>query len=821
MTSTTNDVEWTLRRYILGLGAVFVVFVALAAGVTKLGPPAGDEVFLPEGNAVAEASAALVKLFPTTAQTATNVVIFVGDVTTPEGLGQIDDVMDNVLDTEGVDDRLLPDREPVSAATLVSGAAGGAEPESLSQQQVDTIIAAIRADERGAKAWPQLVSETKIDGKGVAIGIVPLFSGALQGQSADAASSQFESLQLELAERADSIGGPLDVRALSNQTVAEEKQTSNESSMNKLLALAFVMIAIALLAFFRSGLDVFLSLVGLVLTVAGTLGFQGWIGPKGFDLIGLPNQLTNTAPIMLISLCVDYAVKMVESYREYRRGGATRVRAAGRQGILAVIAPIALAASVTIVSLLTNVVSPIPANRDFGWVAAFGVLWGIAVFLVVPVSLRVLRDARREAAGTLGAPREISDAIPGSAKATAMIGRVVSRRPGIVLAVITGISVVMGIAVTKIDTTFSSRDFLPNGGESRRDLELMDTAFGGQQETVNVLVRAELTDDRVLRNVLGLHEAFESDETRPAGATSEITLSLGTLLRDWVVDNGGGDANYDPELGEMLTSVDQGLKVDPTAVQRILDRLEELDPDGFASVAVVDPSGIDSTLLQFNAVTGDQQRTRQMVEDLEGLWFGADSQMTASSGEIVGLEITDAITDSSTQGFVSAIVIALFLLVAVYGIQRFRPMLGFIAVAPVALVLLWVLGTMSLVGIPYNVVTSLIAALSMGIGIDYSIHMIHRFEEAHAEIPDIRAAIVHTMRSGGGAVIASGLTTACGFIVLVFSPLTPFVQFGVVTAMTIVYSVLAALVLVPPMLTVWAAYHEWRAVALRAVARGS
>lgn len=55
------------------------------------------------------------------------------------------------------------------------------------------------------------------------------------------------------------------------------------------------------------------------------------------------------------------------------------------------------------------------------------------------------------------------------------------------------------------------------------------------------------------------------------------------------------------------------------------------------------------------------------------------------------------------------------------------------------------------------------------------------------------------------------LTTALGFGVLVFSPLAPMQQFGLLTAVTIVYSLAAAFLVLPPMLTLWAVYHRWRA----------
>ena len=228
-------------------------------------------------------------------------------------------------------------------------------------------------------------------------------------------------------------------------------------------------------------------------------------------------------------------------------------------------------------------------------------------------------------------------------------------------------------------------------------------------------------------------------------------------------------------------------------------------------MAVVRADGVDETILRFEGLVGDQGRTEQMVDDIEGLWFGDRSQVTVTSSDIVALEVTTAMTDSQTTSIIATIVAALLVLVLFFWLTEFRPMLAVIAVAPIGLVLLWVLGTMAILGIPYNVITALITALSIGIGVDYTIHVIHRFtEELEHRDGDVTAAATTTLETTGSALVGSALTTALGFGVLVFSPLTPFQQFGIVTAVTILYALIAAIVVVPPMLVVWAAYHQWR-----------
>ncbi len=131
-------------------------------------------------------------------------------------------------------------------------------------------------------------------------------------------------------------------------------------------------------------------------------------------------------------------------------------------------------------------------------------------------------------------------------------------------------------------------------------------------------------------------------------------------------------------------------------------------------------------------------------------------------------------------------------------------------VLPILLVLIWVLGTMVLLGYSYNVVTALITALSIGIGVDYTIPITHRFLEELEYRNDLQEAVSATMRTTGGALIGSALTTALGFAVLILSPIPPMGQLGLLTAITVGYSLIAAIIVLPPMLVIWAAYHDSR-----------
>ncbi|MEO0492468.1 MAG: MMPL family transporter [Actinomycetota bacterium] len=778
------------------LALLAILTIVFVYGSSLLVPQAGNEAFLPADSDVAQASTTLSDAFPDSAGLTNVNILHRGEFLTPDGLAQIDEIVLAALAEPSIAERLAIVDPVVSISAAFKQALGVDDLSAVPQAQIDQVA-----------AQPQFVAllgnlSGEADGAPLAISSIKL----RQLGDADALADA----ELLLADTVEAVEGPLDARSLSAATINEESSESSSSSMTTLMMISLVVIAVLLFVFFRSGSDVALSIVGLGLTIVGTLGFQGLAGPDGIGLIAEPTSLTTMVPIMLIGLVVDYSIQTVSHYREMRHAGKP-AREAAQHALGGVMLPLGLAGGTTIISFLTNLTSSIPANGDFGIVAAFGVFYGLFTMLVLLPAARTLFDERREAKGTLGEARLTGDSIPGAGSLVERAGRFVATKPMPVLAAAGVITVVLTGAATEISTEFNSNDFLPGDGESLEDIEALEEALGGQTEIVTVLVEAELTDDRTLRNILSITDAFRDELTRPTGAATDITVSLGVLFDDWLEDSGEPGDNYDPQLLPMLQDIDEGLTVDADGVQALLDRLAELDPVGFAQVAVDDPDGDDLTIMQFSGLTGDQDRTQSLVDDIEGLWYGDRTQVVEVSGDIIALEVTGAMTEGQSVSIAITIVAALIVLMIFFWITEFRPMLAVIAVLPILLVLMWVLGTMTLLGIPYNVVTALITALSIGIGVDYTIHIIHRFTEEVDDGKSLIDATTTTLSTTGSALIGSALTTALAFAVLLFSPLVPFQQFGLVTGITIVYALIASIAIVPPMLIVWAAYHQWRA----------
>ncbi len=799
-----DGLSWLVTvRPVVTLAVVVAITIALGAGIPQRAPQADNEIFLSDDSDVAVALDKLEERFGESAETVSVTLLFRGDALTPEGLAQMERVLARITSDARVADVLAAGGAVVAPTQPLAEVLGVEGFADTTQGEIDAALDRIQREAAlaGPRAALDTLTGTDVDGTPIAIATVRLRD-----------PGDIETLveaELTIHELTEGVAGPLAARSVSEATIDEESDAATGSTMLRLMGVALLVIAALSFLFMRSPSDVLLTLAGLLVTIVWITGAQGWLGPNALGWIGPPNILTTMVPIMLIGLAVDYAIQTVALYRE-RRAAGENVGQAVRRGLRTVTIPLALAAGTTVVSFLTNLASPIPANGDFGITAGLGVAFGLIVMLTLVPAGRALIDRRREAKGSLPTPRPISNALPAVGGAVEALGRELARRPAPYLAVVAIVTVLLGIAATRIDTSFDTRDFLPSGGDSTADLETLDAAFGGSTEAVNVLIEAEVTHARTILNLLDFTDAFQDDLRRPVGVEGGIEVSLGLLVLDWITDSGIPGDKYDPELETLFEEASAGVRVDPVLAQAFLDRLAENDPETVRRVLVDNPEGADSLLIQFRALSGDQQRTAAMLEDINGLWFGAEDEFTATSGATISLEIVEVITESQTEAIVTTIAAALVILTIFFWVTQGQPALGVIAVGPIVLVLVWVLGTMALLGIPYNVVTALITALSIGIGVDYTIHVIHRYKEEFAHLRDPEAAASRTLATTGSALIGSALTTALGFGVLIFSPLTPFQQFGVVTALTIAYALIAAVLVVPPAMIVWGAYQNLR-----------
>ena len=783
----------TARPYITVL-VIILITVALGAGATFRAPPPETAATLPDGSAVAEVLDEIDELFGDSGETSVVTLLFRGEAITPSGLSQMDALINDIVSEPDVQMLLVPE-DPVIAPSLLIKALLRVESfESVTQAEIDAAPATPEIEQA-------LSAMTGSDTDGTPIAVATL-------RLRDTGDERIEDTERRISELAAVDEGPLRVSSISPVVIEDEYKRATEEGMAPLIGLALLLILALILLFMRTISDLLLTFVGLLISLFWIIGAEGWLGPNALGLTGPPNSLTTMVPIIVISLTVDYAIQIVSHYREQRTAGLPVV-AAVRAGMRNVTVPITLAAVTTIASLLASLFSPVGIVGDFGIIAGLGVGMSLIVMLTLVPAGRTIIDRRREARGKLNPPRPIAKALPGVGRVAEVLGRRVTRNPVPFIIVVLAVTIGLGFSATRLESEFSIRDILPRGGDLLRDMDTLDASVGGTTEIASVVIKAEITETRTLLNLQYLTTAFQDERRRPQAASGPLQASYDLLLSDWIENSGEPGDKFDPELAALFEDATAGVQLDPDKMQEFVDKLEANDPSA-RHLLVDDPSGVDVLLVQFPTYSDNPSRTKVLQEELEALWFGDDDAITATSLAIISVTVTDSITERQTEAIGTTVLVALAVLGLFFWVTVRQPALAIIAVGPIVLVVIWVLGTMALLGIPFSLITSIITALAIGIGVDYTIHIIHRYREEYSRERDPEKAAIRTLSTTGSALLGSAMTTALGLGILVASPLAASQQFGITAALTIAYSLIVSILVVPPAMTIWGAYQNMR-----------
>jgi len=125
---------------------------------------------------------------------------------------------------------------------------------------------------------------------------------------------------------------------------------------------------------------------------------------------------------------------------------------------------------------------------------------------------------------------------------------------------------------------------------------------------------------------------------------------------------------------------------------------------------------------------------------------------------------------------------------------------GLIALIPLVLTVAVSLGIMAYTGTPLDLMTLMVSAIAVGIGVDYSIHFISRFRREYRVDQDGDRALKATIRSVGRGISYNALTVALGFFILIFASFKGTRSFGLEIALTMVVSAISAISIIPAIL---------------------
>ena len=620
------------------------------------------------------------------------------------------------------------------------------------------------------------------------------------GSAGQSGSSPLTPIQTQ-AQRVIGAEIDADIVVFGSGVIADEFGTVISDSLLIVTPAAVLLIFGFLVVAYRDLLDLILGVVALGMASIWTFGFLG--------LTGIPfNQIMISIPPLLLAVGIDFGIHAVNRYREDRATGlgvGDAMQVATDQLLVAFF----IVTGTTVIGFLSNLASELPPIRDFGIVAAVGIVFTFLIFGIFLPAAKVWVDRRRESWPIpTFSQRPLGEEGSTLGEVLSVGVGIADRAPIVLLVLALVFSAGAAGYATGVDTSFSQEDFLPpeevpallkalpepfapSDYDAVATLNFLEDKFTSSQGgSVTIYLQGRMENDAALERIYRAGEdppeEFVTDGNRRVESTSIVTV-----IRD--------RADADPEFAALVERNDRndnGVPDDnlPTIYREIEaspagDRASEYLADDRRSARIVYTAAADESDRDVTAA-GHEIADR----------FRSDATPTGNT--VVFQAVSDLIFESAITSLALALGATVLFLVFIYWVLEGLPSLGIANLAPIVVAVASVAGTMRLLDVPFNAFTATILSLTIGLGIDYSVHVVHRFVDERRErplIPALRRTVIGT----GGALLGSMATTAFGIGVLTLAVLSVLGQFGILTAMSIVYSFLASLLVLPSALVVW------------------
>jgi predicted RND superfamily exporter protein len=390
------------------------------------------------------------------------------------------------------------------------------------------------------------------------------------------------------------------------------------------------------------------------------------------------------------------------------------------------------------------------------------------------------------------------------------------------------------VGASRVEEGFEIKDFFSSDTDLVRGLEKNEDYFGkGGGDLDYVFLEGDLTAPETLLAIEAAEARLDESDAefrRDFNGDVEFSPNAATVVRIATASEVMGEAVL-TETGVEITDTDgDGLPDSAEQVEAIYeyaaangvvdsDGVEVFTPDQTEGFLAVDGDG-QATLIGVSVATFTDEdiilTAREALDDaaaaLEAQLAGTTAEIRVSGSAITGQDSLDAFTEAMLISLPVAIVltsvlvfVALFFVFRGFG-RRMASILkrstryALISMVPILLVVAWVYGFMYLVGYEINVITATIAAIAVGVGVDYATHFTMRFVEEFEHEPSRFPALRRAGEGTGGALAISAVTSITGFLVMALAPMPMFETFGILTAVMIFFSLLVSLLVLPSLL---------------------
>ncbi|KEZ52499.1 efflux RND transporter permease subunit [Metabacillus indicus] len=522
------------------------------------------------------------------------------------------------------------------------------------------------------------------------------------------------------------------------------------SDMSLMLGLSIVLMAIILFVIFPVKWRL-LSLPVVLISLVWTIGIMGYLG--------VPMSMVTMAILpILIGLGTDFAIQFHNRYDEELKAGK-HVKQAISESIRKMGPSVGIAVFSMTLGFITLLISKVPMIQHFGIMLSVGVIVSYSLSFVLMFAIFKLRDKEHVSHKTV-APSKVEHLM------SKVAGRVI-KRP--IIIIVTGLLLAAaGFSMDhslKIETNMEN--LMPQDAPELKELDSIREIVGGTNE-LTFMIKA---DDVTKTEVVEWMDSFQENQLE-----NHPELEEGTSIVNAVKQGNNG------EVPAEQANIDMSLKRIPSELKENI-----LSEDGKAasmSFSIGD-MGMKEQKLLLDEMTKN-------IETPEGI------SIVPAGSQIINIESVGSMTENrhfSTLVGVAAIIAGLL---AVYRSIK----MSLYPVIPILLVIGWSSGVMYLLNVEINPLTAVLGSLVLGIGSEFTILVMERYQEEREKGLNRDAALVKALSKTGRAITASGLTVIAGFSTLMFSDFVMLRSFGITTVLDTLLCLISALIILPAIIAI-------------------
>ena len=540
----------------------------------------------------------------------------------------------------------------------------------------------------------------------------------------------------------------------------------------------FLFIVCTLWFVFRSLLWVLVPLLSCFFSVLIMIGFLGLVGWK-VTVIS-----SNFIALMLI-LTMAMNIHMSVRYLQFRKENPD---VSNSEALLwtseKMFWPILYTVLTTICAFLSLIFSGIKPIIDFGWMMTVGLLVSMSVtFTLLPSVLNILSK------------ENISYRDQKKSKITSFLSRVSQKNTKTIFASAILVLIVSIVGITKLEVENSFINYFDKETEIYKGMKLIDKELGGTTP-LNVIVKFPKKEkDDEADDDWGEEEKDDAKYWFTRDKIDRITqvhdyldnldsvgkvISFASMVRV-AEDLSGGKKLQGLEIGVLYTKIPDSIK------KEIIDPYISIE-NNEARIAL--------RILDSKEDLRRNELIKKINHDLENE-LGLNREEFKLAGVLILFNnLLQSLFKSQilTLGIVMAGITLMFFIL-------FRNItLSLIGVVPNFMAAFLILGIIGLLGIPLDMMTITIAAITIGIAVDNSIHYIYRFKEEFKKINDYNLTLEKCHDTVGVAILNTSITIVFGFSILVLSNFIPTIYFGVFTGIAMLLAMISVLTLLPKLI---------------------